>query len=478
MPTSITYQRQDQSKSEAKSNHDFKTALLMLLYMGLCMFFCTLILIVANNRLDERAKTEPLKDIAFDIVQLITNTKDTKTRFAWVFKIVEIWGLIVSGLFWFTMIIHKHRLIIIRRVGFIVGCLYLYRSFTMLATSLPVPGTHLKCDNSTTDVVLTMKKAVTFMAGAGLSITGAHNYCGDYLYSGHTVIIMIGCLFLQIYIPDNEKSQNSTTTDLKLPKNLLTFFKYTKLFIYYFSHIAILCILVSYDHYTIDIICAYYVTTRLVYSYHTGIFLTKLVRNRDQYRNEVLQSNEMRNSFRAVINNSHVDQNIPEIAVDNFNQNENNNNSRPESFEMSPSNFTDRNSSTEGNENAVPVPPRSDQISPNSNSLLLIRDQNAENQHLGINHEHSRDTSRNNSGDPKINKLNTNTFNHQNSNFYNNPHLPTHHFIFFNNYWWWGIINYLEKFEQDAYVEFDIDERLKKFIKFLKNRMCKSSTAR
>lgn len=35
------------------------------------------------------------------------------------------------------------------------------------------------------------------IAGGGLSITGSHNMCGDYLYSGHTVILTLTYLFIK-----------------------------------------------------------------------------------------------------------------------------------------------------------------------------------------------------------------------------------------------------------------------------------------
>lgn len=40
--------------------------------------------------------------------------------------------------------------------------------------------------------VIIFSRVFHMLTGFGLSINGRHNYCGDYLYSGHTVILTIG----------------------------------------------------------------------------------------------------------------------------------------------------------------------------------------------------------------------------------------------------------------------------------------------
>ena len=49
-----------------------------------------------------------------------------------------------------TVMMHKHRSIILRRVFFIVGLMYFYRAITMSITVLPKPDQHWECPKQNT----------------------------------------------------------------------------------------------------------------------------------------------------------------------------------------------------------------------------------------------------------------------------------------------------------------------------------------
>ncbi len=67
----------------------------------------------------------------------------------------------------------------------------------MYVTVLPVSSTTYFCSpklsNSTTPLIIA-KRAFQLMSGFGLSINGKHTFCGDYIYSGHTVMLVLGYL--------------------------------------------------------------------------------------------------------------------------------------------------------------------------------------------------------------------------------------------------------------------------------------------
>jgi len=214
-------------------------------YLILTTFFCTLMLQFTHDRMNERAMKEPLRDIAFDI---------SKKRMAWAFDFTEYVTVGYAVLFFVLVFFHPAKYIMLRRFGFIIGTLYLYRSVLMWSTNLPIPGTHLDCATKSSDLREKFVRAGKLYLGGGLSMSGSHMFCGDYMYSGHTVVIMTMYLFLRYYTPQ------STSVSRILHKVLAVI-----------AALALLGILLGHDHYTIDVILAYYVTTRLFYAYHSMV---------------------------------------------------------------------------------------------------------------------------------------------------------------------------------------------------------------
>lgn len=68
----------------------------------------------------------------------------------------------------------------------------------MYVTVLPVSSTTYFCSpkSNSTSLTLIAKHAFQLMSGFGLSINGKHTYCGDYIYSGHTVMLVLGYLVI------------------------------------------------------------------------------------------------------------------------------------------------------------------------------------------------------------------------------------------------------------------------------------------
>ena len=89
------------------------------------------------------------------------------------------------------------RFIVLRRLCLILGLLYGYRAITMFVTVLPISNTHYECDpklsesGQTLTVLIVLKRAVKILSGFGLTMNGHHVYCGDFIFSGHTMIFLL-----------------------------------------------------------------------------------------------------------------------------------------------------------------------------------------------------------------------------------------------------------------------------------------------
>ncbi|XP_032835970.1 phosphatidylcholine:ceramide cholinephosphotransferase 1-like [Petromyzon marinus] len=202
---------------------------------------------VVHERVPDMEVSPPLPDVFFDRVD----------RVKWAFSVCEINGVILVSMWFIQWACLTHRSIIGRRYFFIIGTLYLYRCVTMYITTLPVPGRHFHCSPKVLgDVELQMRRVMKLIAGGGLSLTGAHTLCGDYLYSGHTVVLTLTCLFAQEYSPRR--------------------WLWYRVLCFLLAASGIVAILAAHDHYSIDVLAAYYVTTRLHYTYHSMASTTDL----------------------------------------------------------------------------------------------------------------------------------------------------------------------------------------------------------
>ncbi|XP_013857810.1 phosphatidylcholine:ceramide cholinephosphotransferase 1 [Austrofundulus limnaeus] len=209
-------------------------------YAIVCFVTTTVVISVVHERVPSKEHTPPLPDKFFDLFD----------RVEWAFSICEINGMLLVGLWLIQWLLLKHRSIIGRRFFFIVGTLYLYRCITMYITTLPVPGMHFKCSPKLLgNWEAQMRRIMKMIAGGGLSITGSHTMCGDYLYSGHTVMLTLTFLFIKEYSPKR--------------------FWWYHWLCWTLSAVGIFCILLAHDHYTVDVVVAYFITTRLFWWYHT-----------------------------------------------------------------------------------------------------------------------------------------------------------------------------------------------------------------
>ena len=136
----------------------------------------------------------------------------------------------------------------------IIGLLYGYRAITMIVTVLPSANPEYHCDtqlNHTISSSEVLHRVIKIMSGFGLSINGNHVYCGDFIFSGHTMILIL-CYLI---IVDCKFRHRSPLTEYHLlssdtPKKL--WLLHSILFLAAVGGIVML--MVAKGHYSIDVV--------------------------------------------------------------------------------------------------------------------------------------------------------------------------------------------------------------------------------
>lgn len=237
-PSSSSNDLNATEKMIAKSPPEIHKTFIALLFT-VFSWFCTVgSLSVVHDRYP---RSKPLPDVVHSLIPYI----------GWALAASEY--IIIFGVaFCFILVVlHKYRWIILRRLCFIVGLLYLGRSITMLVTALPPPDDNYKCDPpaNVTNAMLYVNRVFKMLSGGGLTIGGSYTLCGDYIYSGHT------CILVMCYLVTREYA----------PRRLF----FLSAVIWVLSLAGIVMVAISRGHYTIDIVLAYYITTRVFWTYHT-----------------------------------------------------------------------------------------------------------------------------------------------------------------------------------------------------------------
>lgn len=212
--------------------------LISALFLGTGFLATTASLAFTHERVPD---IEPLPDIVLDNIKYQSWGLDVSE---YLLMISTISAVVV-------VMLHTHRLVILRRIWLLMGVLYYYRALTMFVTVLPKADETYTCmprKNDTSALDYT-KRILTIISGGGLSINGKHVYCGDYIFSGHTMTLTMGYLAIKQYSPRRF------------------------ILLHWASFLTSLCgvifLLLARGHYTIDVLLAYYVTSRIWWLYHT-----------------------------------------------------------------------------------------------------------------------------------------------------------------------------------------------------------------
>ncbi|XP_056017793.1 sphingomyelin synthase-related protein 1-like isoform X2 [Ostrea edulis] len=212
---------------------------LSFIYVFTVFLVTAFVMVIVHERVPDVEKYPPLPDIFLDNVPFIP----------WAFHATELIGMSLGAIWFSILFFHKHRFILMRRMFSLLGTLFLLRSVCMLITSLSVPSKHLDCEKkSYGDMWAKLGRAFEIWSGLGMTATGVRT-CGDYMFSGHTVILTILNFFITEYTPRKLYYLHTCSWMANM--------------------FGVFLILAAHEHYSIDVFVAFYLTSRLFLYYHT-----------------------------------------------------------------------------------------------------------------------------------------------------------------------------------------------------------------
>ncbi|GMR51602.1 hypothetical protein PMAYCL1PPCAC_21797, partial [Pristionchus mayeri] len=111
-----------------------------------------------------------------------------------------------AGTFFFILIFHRHRSIVIRRYFTIGTIIFIMRAITISVTHIPpsYEDSEIICEEPTQDETFPIDRyflrSLNIFTTVGLQ-SAEKLYCGDMLFSGHTTTAAISCFMLNHYTP-------------------------------------------------------------------------------------------------------------------------------------------------------------------------------------------------------------------------------------------------------------------------------------
>ncbi|KAK0403654.1 hypothetical protein QR680_017051 [Steinernema hermaphroditum] len=188
--------------------------------------------------------TKPLPDLVFMLIP--------QQRWAW--AVGDVLSTVSSVVGFAVILLHKDRLIVLRRVLLLGAIMYGLRAVVMGVTFLPTSFANreeicLPQVNRTAMYATEIAtRFLTYVVTLGLTSGQDKILCGDLMFSGHTVVLTI------MYF-----------TQLQYTPRGLVILRYIATPI---TFLGIAALVVSGGHYSMDVLIAYWLTSHVFWSYH------------------------------------------------------------------------------------------------------------------------------------------------------------------------------------------------------------------
>ncbi|KAH9522664.1 sphingomyelin synthase [Dermatophagoides farinae] len=296
---------------------NLSTFLSSFLFLCVGVIFNLAVLAIIHERVPYDTATLP--DIAFDLLP----------KYDLALNVSEYIIMFMSASVLLMIASHRYRWIIISRLFIILGLLYIFRAICMSVTQVPVSNKDYYCaprlnlqETSAWELFKTVMWRIIYLSvGMGLSVNGHHTYCGDFIFSGHTVILVTSDLFLVYYWLSDRRP---------------IYFQFIKYGYHLLVGTGIIAILVARGHYMVDVVLAIVISQLIFYIYHMlchyAIIHSHYHQQQQQQQCSFLkQSSQCDNHYNHNEHNNHHQSTDTSIVIksDSDSNKNNNNNNHP-----------------------------------------------------------------------------------------------------------------------------------------------------
>ncbi|KAL9644081.1 hypothetical protein ABK040_005547 [Willaertia magna] len=123
--------------------------------------------------------------------------------------------------------------------------------------------------------------------------------CGDYVFSGHTLTLTVFSFFVRRYLSSLYKTS--------YPLQSL----FIKMLTYLLNIIGMICIIISREHYTVDVVLGFYLSLIVCQYYHSLVFTFHNLKSTDKSKNLFKKHHPLNEFllipfFKEIDNNNHL----------------------------------------------------------------------------------------------------------------------------------------------------------------------------
>lgn len=223
--------------------------------------------IIILNSTGQDSGIRKLPDLGHDIITYFMQALFGVSYVEWA-ELPDHWVKFFYPITALFVLMHPKRFAILRRLCAVYGLINALRTITVSVTSLPDPSPycqHQFVDNATGFYKTQPRWPWVWLRAIKLVVEPAtHHTCGDMIFSGHSVLLLMCCMVFQEYCtPSIFRGHGKKMYNL-----ISTLCLIVRVVVAILTAIGLILIVGTRLHYTLDVLTATYITILLWVTYH------------------------------------------------------------------------------------------------------------------------------------------------------------------------------------------------------------------